>query len=33
MIGVPDPAYGGRAAAFVVLRPGAGITLGDLMTH
>lgn len=33
VIGVPDPVYGERVAAFVVLQPQESLTVADLMPH
>ncbi len=33
VVGAPDPRYGERACAFVVLRPGASLDLADIRLH
>jgi acyl-CoA synthetase (AMP-forming)/AMP-acid ligase II len=33
LVGVPDPDYGERACAFVVLRPGASLDLAEVQRH
>jgi non-ribosomal peptide synthetase component E (peptide arylation enzyme) len=33
VIGAPDPLYGERACAFVVLKPGAALSIDDVRLH
>ncbi|HXM76840.1 MAG TPA: hypothetical protein VN971_08690 [Thermoanaerobaculia bacterium] len=33
VVAAPDPLYGERVCAFVVLRPGAGLSLTDIRAH